>query len=246
MDIFDVITADHEKVKKILEQMQHTTSKAGKRREQLLQSLTENLQPHMYAEEQYFYQVLLDETDEKEVAFEALNFSAQQPDALFHVHFEQSVHLFRLKHAVIRTDLFREQKYVLELVLHDAGSKTVHENPAAEGHQFLAFHIDSQFFRDLPGAGNRRFLSCGIMSSHAYIKPVGCYFLGHRTLLEQGIGPALPLVNDEAMEGAMPGARFVRIIPRYDFAGFFARAIQHVKELHRVLLWLPDNPRHYR
>ena len=72
MDIFDVITADHEKVKKILEQMQHTTSKAGKRREQLLQSLTENLQPHMYAEEQYFYQVLLDETDEKETAFEAI------------------------------------------------------------------------------------------------------------------------------------------------------------------------------
>ncbi len=72
MDIFDVITSDHEKVKKILEQMQHTTSKAGKRREQLLQSLTENLQPHMYAEEQYFYQVLLDETDDKETAFEAI------------------------------------------------------------------------------------------------------------------------------------------------------------------------------
>jgi hemerythrin-like domain-containing protein len=72
MDIFEVITADHEKVKKILDQMQHTTPKAGKRREQLLQSLTENLQPHMYAEEQYFYQVLLDETDEKETAFEAI------------------------------------------------------------------------------------------------------------------------------------------------------------------------------
>lgn len=72
MDIFDVITADHEKVKKIFEQMEHTTPKAGKRREQLLQSLTENLQPHMYAEEQYFYQILLDETDDKETAFEAI------------------------------------------------------------------------------------------------------------------------------------------------------------------------------
>ncbi len=72
MDIFDVITSDHEKVKKILEQMQHTTPKAGKRREQLLQSLAENLQPHMYAEEQYFYQVLLDETDDKETVFEAI------------------------------------------------------------------------------------------------------------------------------------------------------------------------------
>lgn len=37
-----------------------------------MQSLTENLQPHMYAEEQYFYQILLDETDEKETAFEAI------------------------------------------------------------------------------------------------------------------------------------------------------------------------------
>jgi len=72
MDIFDIITSDHEKVKKTLEQMQNTTPKAGKRREQLLHSLSENLLPHLYAEEQYFYQILLDETDEKETAFEAL------------------------------------------------------------------------------------------------------------------------------------------------------------------------------
>jgi hemerythrin-like domain-containing protein len=72
MDIFDIITSDHEKVKKTLEQMEHTTSKAGKRREQLLHSLSESLLPHLYAEEQYFYQILLDETDEKETAFEGI------------------------------------------------------------------------------------------------------------------------------------------------------------------------------
>jgi hemerythrin superfamily protein len=72
MDIFDVITTDHEKVKKILDQMQHTTPRGGKRREQLLHSLSESLLPHMYAEEQYFYQILLDETDEKELSFEAI------------------------------------------------------------------------------------------------------------------------------------------------------------------------------
>jgi hemerythrin superfamily protein len=72
MDIFDVITSDHEKVTKILEQMEQTTARAGKRRETLLENLSTNLLPHMYAEEQYFYQILLDESSDQEVAFEAL------------------------------------------------------------------------------------------------------------------------------------------------------------------------------
>ena len=72
MDIFDVLTSDHEKVKKILDQMEQTSGKAGKRRETLLENLKGSLQPHMYAEEQYFYQILLDETSEKELAYQAL------------------------------------------------------------------------------------------------------------------------------------------------------------------------------
>ncbi|MCL5279812.1 MAG: hemerythrin domain-containing protein [Planctomycetes bacterium] len=72
MDIFDVLTSDHEKVKKILEQMEQTTPRAAKRRETLLENLSANFLPHAYAEEQYFYQILLDESSDKEVAYQAL------------------------------------------------------------------------------------------------------------------------------------------------------------------------------
>jgi len=72
MDIFDVLTSDHEKVKKILEQMEQTSTRAAKRREALLDHLGENLLPHMYAEEQFFYQILLDESSDKEVAYQAM------------------------------------------------------------------------------------------------------------------------------------------------------------------------------
>ena len=72
MDIFDIITSDHEKVTKILEQMEQTSARAGKKRETLLENLSANLLPHMYAEEQYFYPILLDESSDQEVAYEAL------------------------------------------------------------------------------------------------------------------------------------------------------------------------------
>ncbi len=72
MDIFDVLSTDHEKVRKILEQMEQSSTRAGKRREALLDHLSENLLPHMYAEEQYFYQILLDETSDKEIVYQAL------------------------------------------------------------------------------------------------------------------------------------------------------------------------------
>lgn len=72
MDIFDILTSDHEKVKKILGQMEQTSTRAAKRRETLLEHLSENLLPHMYAEEQFFYQILLEESSDKEVAYQAL------------------------------------------------------------------------------------------------------------------------------------------------------------------------------
>jgi len=72
MDIFKVLTTEHEKVHKILEQLQQTSSRATGRREKLLQSLGANLLPHMYAEEQCFYQILLDETSEQEDVYSAL------------------------------------------------------------------------------------------------------------------------------------------------------------------------------
>jgi hemerythrin-like domain-containing protein len=72
MDIFEVLTSDHEKVSKILEQMEQTSNRAASRRERLVQNLNANLLPHMYAEEQYFYQILLDETSEQEDVYSAL------------------------------------------------------------------------------------------------------------------------------------------------------------------------------
>jgi len=72
MDIFDVITSDHEKVKKTLDQMQQTSIRATSKREQLLEKLNGDLLPHMYAEEQFFYQILLDETSEQEHVYEAI------------------------------------------------------------------------------------------------------------------------------------------------------------------------------
>jgi len=72
MDIFDVLVSDHEKVTKILEQMEQTSTRAAKRRERLLEQLQENLLPHMYGEEQYFYQILLDESSDQDAAYESL------------------------------------------------------------------------------------------------------------------------------------------------------------------------------
>ena len=72
MDIFEVLTSDHDKVKKILEQMEQTSGRATSRREKLVQHLSAGLLPHMYAEEQYFYQILLDETSEQEELYSAL------------------------------------------------------------------------------------------------------------------------------------------------------------------------------
>jgi hemerythrin-like domain-containing protein len=71
MDIFEVLTSDHDRVKKILEQMEQTSDRAGKRRETLLDNLSTALLPHMYGEEQYFYQILLDESADRETVYEA-------------------------------------------------------------------------------------------------------------------------------------------------------------------------------
>ena len=72
MDIFELLKTDHEKVKKILEQLEETSNRASSRREKLVQTLSAGFLPHAYAEEQYFYQILLDETSEQEDVYSAL------------------------------------------------------------------------------------------------------------------------------------------------------------------------------
>jgi hemerythrin-like domain-containing protein len=74
-DIFDRITTDHEIVRNIFERMSRTSRKAIKRREALLEQLRKALLPVFYAQEQYFYQALLDDAGEssnQELVYRAL------------------------------------------------------------------------------------------------------------------------------------------------------------------------------
>lgn len=64
MDIFEHLRSEHEQVKNILAKMADTQTHQGDQRRSLLHELKENLLPHQYAEERYFYQILFDETHE--------------------------------------------------------------------------------------------------------------------------------------------------------------------------------------
>ena len=55
MDVFDIIRNDHEQVKKILNDMQETTSRAQQRRQEDVTKFTQLIEPHMMAEEEVFY-----------------------------------------------------------------------------------------------------------------------------------------------------------------------------------------------
>jgi predicted DNA-binding protein len=72
MDVFELIRSDHEKIKEIMEKLQDTSNRAAKTREKLLRDLQEGIVPHMYAEENYFYQLVLDESGETLPLYEAL------------------------------------------------------------------------------------------------------------------------------------------------------------------------------
>ncbi len=86
MDVFDVITSDHEKVKKLFAQLEDTTEKATKGRQQLLEKLEGEILPHMHAEEQYFYQILLDESEEKKHIYEAIEEHRAAKHVLADIH----------------------------------------------------------------------------------------------------------------------------------------------------------------
>ena len=66
MDIFEVLKKDHETVLDLLDKLESSSSRAGKSRQKHLDQLKQELLPHMYAEENYFYQLILDNTTDKE------------------------------------------------------------------------------------------------------------------------------------------------------------------------------------
>lgn len=66
MDIFEILKKDHRTVLDLLDKLESTSDRAGKTRQKQLELLKQELLPHMFAEENYFYQYLLDRTSDKE------------------------------------------------------------------------------------------------------------------------------------------------------------------------------------
>jgi len=71
-EFFEILKKDHEEVKGIIEQLKETKESASQKRETLFQKLTEELIPHMKAEEKIFYQPLLAKKEAREDAMEGI------------------------------------------------------------------------------------------------------------------------------------------------------------------------------
>lgn len=65
MDIFQTLKKDHQTVLEILDKLKSSSDRAGKTRQKQLEHLKQELLPHMSAEENYFYQMLLDNTSDQ-------------------------------------------------------------------------------------------------------------------------------------------------------------------------------------
>jgi cell division FtsZ-interacting protein ZapD len=71
MNAFEVLKSDHQKVKGIFEQLEPTTERALKTREELFNKLKEELTVHATIEEQIFYPALKDAEPTREITLEA-------------------------------------------------------------------------------------------------------------------------------------------------------------------------------
>lgn len=69
-DLFDLIQKDHEKVRQVMKKIQK--SRPGMSRESDLDRLKVELLPHMMLEEQMFYPIMIDESEQRELGFEAI------------------------------------------------------------------------------------------------------------------------------------------------------------------------------
>ena len=66
MDIFEMLKTDHQMVMDIVDKLESTSDRAGKTRQKQFERLKDELLPHMFAEEKYFYPMILDKTSDKE------------------------------------------------------------------------------------------------------------------------------------------------------------------------------------
>src|SRR5512134_1561736 len=69
---FQLLKKDHQKVKGMLGQLEESKEIAVKKREELFQKLTEELVPHMKAEEKTFYHPLAAKKEAREDAMEGI------------------------------------------------------------------------------------------------------------------------------------------------------------------------------
>ena len=71
MDALSLLKEDHDKVKKMLQELESTTERGVKTREELFTKVKQELQVHETIEEEIFYPALKDHPKTKEIALEA-------------------------------------------------------------------------------------------------------------------------------------------------------------------------------
>jgi hypothetical protein len=71
MDALELLKEDHDKVKKMLDELESTTERGVKTREQLFTKVKQELEVHESIEEEIFYPALKDHPKTKEIALEA-------------------------------------------------------------------------------------------------------------------------------------------------------------------------------
>ena len=71
MDALSLLKEDHDKVKKMLDELESTTERGVKTREQLFTKVRQELEVHETIEEQIFYPALKNHPKTKEIALEA-------------------------------------------------------------------------------------------------------------------------------------------------------------------------------
>lgn len=71
-EIFNVLEREHEAIERIMNDIEATTDRAEKKREDLLMKLNENIVPHMKGEEKALYPVLLEKKPIREQTLEGI------------------------------------------------------------------------------------------------------------------------------------------------------------------------------
>src|ERR1700739_4032482 len=72
MDLYQLLKQDHQKAKRLFEQLSETSDRAVKSRERLFAQLKQELVLHTEGEEQHFYPALRDQEETKDMIEEGL------------------------------------------------------------------------------------------------------------------------------------------------------------------------------